>query len=384
MKRLTSLLAIAVARMLGVPDAGLQKPHQALRGAAFCRRRTPIAHGIWLAALTVGLLTSSDRVLADDDRHPPVIHLTGSDKSLADLVVLCPQGAEPRFENQKTGETFPISDPRLRAIARKACQPSLGLAEGSSNVNIVNTTGGPIWVGFFPQAGASINWGSGCTTFAPQTVEIQNNGTCQATVAFDTNANPGSRFCAVNTTPGTKGLDCSQAQQNQQTLIETNFSLNTSAFTPCFGQGVGTTCIYYDISLIPLMNTSCQNNTWFGTQFPVGSGCPTATGGPQCAGAGAAAYNLPVTLSCSGEPTLTCQGPTGLYPPVNYPKNCGMPSTSTSNAMSQCTCGQFGCTPNTPPNCIAAFFYPMCGSLPNPNPDCPNGQTLTITFLSGQ
>jgi hypothetical protein len=88
--------------------------------------------------------------LADDDQ-PPVIHLTGSDENLADLVVLCPQGAEPRFKNQKTGEMFPISDPRLRAIAKKACQSSLGLAEGSSNVNIVNTTGGPIWVGFFPK-----------------------------------------------------------------------------------------------------------------------------------------------------------------------------------------------------------------------------------------
>src|SRR5437588_11981619 len=117
MKRVISLLAIAVTTVLGVPDAGLQKPQRALRGgAAFCRRRMPIAHGIWLVALTVGLLTSSHRVLADD------IRLTGSDENLADLVVLCPQGAEPRFKNQKTGETFPISDPRLRAIAKKACQ----------------------------------------------------------------------------------------------------------------------------------------------------------------------------------------------------------------------------------------------------------------------
>jgi hypothetical protein len=97
MKRLTSLLAIAVPTVIGGSDAGLQKPHRALRGAAFCRRRMPIAHGIWLVALTVGLLTSSHRVLADD------IRLTGSDENLADLVVLCPQGAEPRFKNQKTG-----------------------------------------------------------------------------------------------------------------------------------------------------------------------------------------------------------------------------------------------------------------------------------------
>jgi hypothetical protein len=275
------LSARALTTLLGVPNAGFQKPHRALHGAAFCRRWMPIAQDIWLVALMVGLMTSSHRVLADDVRHSPVIHLTGLDQSLdADLAVVCPRGAEPRFQNQR-GEVFPISDPRLRAIAEKACQSaSVGAAgQVSSNVNIVNTTGGPIWVGFFPQAGASINWG--CTTFAPQTVEIQNNGTCQATVMFDTNANPGSRFCAVNTAPGTKGLDCSQAQQNQQTLIETNFALNTSTSTPCFGQPEGSTCIYYDISVIPA--GACFNNTWFGTQFPVGSGCAmSTTNGPQC------------------------------------------------------------------------------------------------------
>jgi hypothetical protein len=363
-----------------------QKPHQTLRETAFFRWRMPTARGIWLVALTAGLLISSLRVLAEDAHYPSAIHLTGVGQSLdTDLVLICPQGGatEPRFQNQQTGKVSPITDPRLRAIAEKACQSAgTGLTEGGSNVNIVNTTGGPIWLGFFAQAGASINWVSGCTTYAPQTVEIQNKATCQATVTFATNANPGSRFCAVKTTPGTQGLDCSMAQQNEQTLIEANFALNTGTSTPCYGQPEGTTCIYYDISLIPLANTSCQNNTWFGTNFPANCS-PTATGGPQCAGAGKAAYNLPVALSCTGEPTLKCRGPTGLYPPVNYPKNCGMPNTRTTSASSQCVCGQIGCTPNTPPNCIEAFFYPMACGLPNPNPDCPNGQPLTITFLSG-
>jgi hypothetical protein len=86
----------------------------------------PIAHGILLVTLAAGLLISSDRVSAKDAQHPSVMHLSGVGQTLdADLLVICPQGsaAEPQFQNQETGKIFAISDPRLRAIAEKACHP---------------------------------------------------------------------------------------------------------------------------------------------------------------------------------------------------------------------------------------------------------------------
>src|SRR5262249_19584491 len=161
---------------------------------------------------------------------PPVIDLTGVGQSLdADLVLLCPEGGttQPQFQNQKTGRVFPISDPRLRAIAAQACRPTLPGAGESGDVNIVNNTGRTIYVGFTPQAGSSITWGSGCLSpIKGLTVEVRPNTACQAAVT-DHVANPGSRFCAATSLPPVSsgmppiGLDCSMAQQNHQTLIET-------------------------------------------------------------------------------------------------------------------------------------------------------------------
>jgi hypothetical protein len=312
------------------------------------RRRMSLAHGIWLAALIAGLLLGSPRVWAEDDQHPAVTHLSGVGQSLdADLVVVCPQSSatEPQFRNQKTGKVFPISDPRLRAIAAKACETGLPAAAGSGNVNIVNNTGNTIYVGFTPQAGSSITWGAGCgTPIRGLTVAIPNGGTCQA-AATDSIASPGSRFCAA-TTAGASGLDCSVAQQNNQTLIETYFQP-----APCFGAGTPN-CIWYDISVIP---TNCTDGAWSSN---------------YCAGTGNAAYDLPVSLTCSGEPTYTCQGPpftSGNYAAAGYPSNCGNPLASCFGNGS---------------SCVNAYFWPM-GGIPQPNSVCPNGQTLTITFLSG-
>jgi hypothetical protein len=105
-----------------------QKPHQTVRESVFRGRRMPAARSIWLVALTAGLLISSQRVLAEDAQHPSVIHLSGAGQSLdTNLVVVCPEGSttEPKFRDQKTGKIFPISDPRLRAIAVQACRPTL-------------------------------------------------------------------------------------------------------------------------------------------------------------------------------------------------------------------------------------------------------------------
>ncbi|MGC2202657.1 MAG: hypothetical protein WA633_21285 [Stellaceae bacterium] len=300
-----------------------------------------------LVALAVGLLIDSHRVSAEDARRPPVTQLTEMDQSLdADLVLLCRQGGatEPGFKNQRTSQVFPISDARLRAIAEKACQPGLQAAAETGNVNIVNNTGQTIYVGFTPQAGSNISWGSGCgTPIKGLTVQIPAEGPCQASVT-DSIANPGSRFCAASTV-SSSGLDCAMAQQNNQTLVE-------SLFQPdCFSPGVS--CIWYDISVIP---ANCTDAAW---------------ASHYCANTGGAAYNLPVMLACSGQPTYTCKGPpftSGNYSAAKYPSNCGNPLA---------TC--FG----TLPSCVNAYFWPM-GGLPQPNAVCPNGQTLTVTFLSGQ
>jgi hypothetical protein len=318
------------------------------RGLRELQQGRPVARSILLVALAVGLPIDNHRASAEDTHPLSGIHLTGTDQSLdVDLVLLCPQGGAtvPQFQNQKTGKVFPISDPRLRAIAEKACRPALGAAE-AGNVNIANNSGKVIYVGFTPQAGSSITWGPGCgTPIRGLTVQIPVGGTCQASVT-DSVANPGSRFCAA-TSASSSGLDCSMAQQNNQTLIETYFQP-----APCFGAGT-VNCIWYDISVIP---ATCTNQAWSSN---------------MCAGTGGASYNLPVSLACSGEPTYICQGPTGSkYGSALYPINCGNPNAS---------CVPTSSTPA--PNCDNAYFFPA--PSPQPNAVCPNGQTLTITFLTG-
>jgi hypothetical protein len=307
-------------------------------------------------ALIAVLPMSAHRALAED----PIIHLTGTNQSFdTDLVLSCPQdgSTEPRFQNQRTGQIVPITDPRLKAIAEKACSPTATLAAAESgNVSIVNDTGKKIFVGFSPQAGSSITWGAGCgSPIKGTTVEIGVDGTCQAAVT-DSVANPGSRFCAATAVGFSGALDCSMAQQNNQTLIEPYFQP-----APCFGAGTPN-CIWYDISVIP---ANCTDADWHAN---------------KCAGTGGAAYNLPVRLSCPGEPTFTCRGPTnGTYGSANYPSKCGNPNAT-------CIPGLNG-YPNPDPACLNAYFYPddnnnVSPSL-QPNVVCPNGQTLTMTFLSG-
>jgi hypothetical protein len=251
-----------------------------------------------------------------------------------------------------------------------ATQPCLAAPPG--NVAIVNQTGANIWVGF---SGSTITWGSGCTTTgSATTAEIPAATTCQATVP---STNAASRFCA-SPTSGT--LNCANAQQNHQTLIETNFQPS------CFS--TSNSCIWYDISLIPLNPVPsgsgyCTDCTWNGNKNDPTCTPPPKNANSYCAGTGNIAYNLPASLSCSGEPKYKCQGPLSTKGPGGitygepYPSNCGNPNAT-------CACG----SPNCPafPACVAAYFYPMFYPPENahqPSAVCPNGQTLTITFLSG-
>lgn len=330
---------------------------QALRSPA-PRRRSPTAHAAWLVALAAGsliagLLTSSHEVLADDDRRPPIIHLGGTGPGPdADLALVCPEGqaTEPLLQNQKTGRVFPISDPRLRAIAQKACEPALE-SRATSDVKIVNDTGGKIYVGFAPQAGSAIAWGSGCgKTPTNSTVVVANNATCSATVV-DSDANPGSRFCAAKSLDSTGLLNCWQAQSHlpHNTIIEPNFIPNCT-----FGSKTYPTCIFYDVSVIP---ANCTDGLFDAAH-------------DYCKGTGGASYNLPVKVSCLDEPTFICRGPvatSGIYAATGYPSMCGTPSASCIGNTQNCVNGYFSPTNNNPSHQPGAYCF----------------GTLTMTFLAG-
>ncbi len=316
-------------------------------------RWMPVGRAIWLVGLAAGLLIGGHKVSAEEAQHPRIIHLSGiGPSSEADLALVCPVSAStaPQFQNQWTGQVFPIAEPRLRAIARRACAPDLQSAP-PSDVSIVNDTGKTIYVGFAPQAGSGITWGAGCgKTATNSTVVVAKNTACSAAV-IGSNANPGSRFCAATSLNSTGILNCWAAQSHlpHNTIIEPNFLLNCK-----FGDKTYPTCIFYDVSVIPANCTddlfNAENN--------------------YCKGTGGASYNLPVKVSCPGEPTFTCQGPiarTGIYAAAGYPSMCGTPSASCIGNVKTCVNGYFSPTNNNPNHQPGAYCF----------------GTLTMTFLPG-
>jgi hypothetical protein len=303
------------------------------------REGSVIARLVASYALTLaGGLFSANLACAEALQSSPVIHLTGAAESLpADLVLLC-SGAEPKLRDQTTGKTFPIGNAQLLAVAKKACSAlTLGTPETGS-VNIVNQGTSTIYVGF----NGSINWDAGCTQSGTG-VAIGPGKSCLATVASD---NASTRFCAS----AGRVPDCTQAQDNHQTLVETTFQTSSQ----CAWLGKTGTCVWYDISIIP---TGCTDAGWKKN---------------KCGGDGGASYNYPVALTCTAQPTYTCQGPTSSkYGPQQYPKNCGNPDAQ--------------CVGNSA-SCVNAYFYPMYDPPENkyaPNSVCPGGATLNVTFLSG-
>ena len=229
-------------------------------------------------------------------------------------------------------------------------------------VEIANSRSTPIYVSFTrqDQSAGTINWnstGSGCTATGSGThaayTTIAANQTCTATIPTD---NGSSRFCAaLDAAPA----NCMNAQTEHLTMVETNFV----ASDQCFGTNVP--CVWYDISVIP---STCTDALW---------------DSDQCKGTGGASYNLPVSLSCAGNPAMpvyTCQGPTNTtYGPENYPSNCGNPNGTCAVGTPKCTDG------------VAAYFYPMFDPPENahqPNAVCVKGTgagaVLSVDFLSGQ
>jgi hypothetical protein len=263
-----------------------------------------------------------------------------------DLKLVCPKDGsrDYAFRDRDTKETKLIRDPQLKAIAERACKGAKTDDSSTTGpVKIVNKQSVAIYVGFTASGGTpgSITWGSGCTK-SGSGAKIAAGATCQASV--DSNG-ASTRFCAdTDSVPS----NCFEAQQNHQTMIETNFE---PASNPgCFSQG---NCVWFDISLIP---STCTDQLWDEN---------------QCADTGGASYNLPVQVACGSSTVYTCQGPVnGTWGPENYPSQCGNPDS---------TC-------QSTPNCQNAYFYPMFDAPENayqPNTVCTAAQTLTITFLAG-
>ena len=333
----------------GAVNLRSQKPLGVVNRVAGFRRRIAIADIIGIVGLAAALQIGAQCCRAADAQLPPVIRATGLDLTI---------GANWIFPDSGDGTTQSrlSSDPRLQAATDPA--PA---ATQTGNVNIVNNTGSTIYVGFAPQTGSSITWGSGCLSpINGLTVEILADATCNASVT-DSVASPGSRFCAATTVTST-GLNCWVAQQNQQTIIETYFQPG-----PCFGPGTPD-CIWYNISIIP---SNCTD------QMPYGPN-NSDWQNDACGYTGGASYNLPVMMSCAGGPTFNCQGApftNGPYALAGYPSNCGNPAgTCIGGTQQMCTNG------------VEAYFYPMSAINSNHQPVgvCTNGQPLTITFLGGR
>ena len=143
--------------------------------------------GVWVLALITVLPISAAQVLAEDLGHFPILHLTGSNQSLdEDLKLACPHdgSAEPRFQNERTGQITRISDPRLRAVAKAECaQDLLGAAE-TGPVKLVNDRAAPIFVGY--SGAGTVHWDANASCIPVTTgaggLKIAAGHSCTATV----------------------------------------------------------------------------------------------------------------------------------------------------------------------------------------------------------
>jgi len=227
----------------------------------------------------------------------------------------------------------------------------------ASTVGFLNRSSRTLYVSFAVQPGriAQILWSPACERFNDQ-VRLGPGQSCSASIPSSVGP---SRFCAAeNPAPAGRGPNCNDAELQNQTVIQTNFT-NGQGCRPM----TQASCLWYNISIAAENCTNCDWNA------------------DNCKDTGGAAYNVPVQLSCRSGPTFTCRGPVaplGVYG-VNYPTNCGTP-------FNQPTCigGPNGA-------CQQAFFYPMStsgacaypASRPQPIGQCQQGEALVVTFLEG-
>lgn len=261
-------------------------------------------------------------------------------------VVSCPASGDPLLVDAQGGR-HPIKDPVDRAIAAKACDPSLEGASPTFNALVRNSGTATIYVAFTnytTQRPGVINWAAGCQgQIVNQQLALAPGQSCAATVPV---SNGIARFCASRTqVPAGRLPNCNLAQTRNQTMIEVNFGAGANG---CYPASMAT-CAWYDISVIP---QNCTTDDWTRN---------------KCANDGGASYNIPVALSCVGQPTYVCRGPRdGTHGSANYPSKCGDPAAS-------CIGGS--------QSCDNAYFFPT--PSPQPNSQCPNGHILRVEFLGG-
>lgn len=143
-------------------------------------------------SIAVSLAGGSPLATAETE-HSAVTHFTAENQSLdPELVLLCPPGREPQFQNERTGKVSSISDARLRAIAKKACSPNALEAAENVNVSVTNSQKFPIYVAFTNYSTGTpgqITWDPSCTV-SNDAVTIGANETCQASVPSTAGISP--------------------------------------------------------------------------------------------------------------------------------------------------------------------------------------------------
>ncbi|WP_395664256.1 hypothetical protein [Methylocella sp.] len=263
-----------------------------------------------------------------------------------DLTLACPSSGEPALVDGG-GRRRAIVDPADRAIAAKACDPDLAAGAPGVSVLVANSGAATLYVAFTnyaTQKPGPIVWAANCLRgLVNQQMAIPPGASCAATVPATAGT---TRFCASATpVPAGRLPNCNLAQARNQTMVETTFGAGANG---CYPTSMAS-CVWYDVSVIP---QNCTADGW------------TLN---RCANAGGASYNLPVALSCVGQPTYVCQGPRGgTYGSANYPVKCGNPNA-------RCVGGG--------QSCDNAYFFPT--PIPQPNSQCPAGQVLKINFLAG-
>lgn len=262
----------------------------------------------------------------------------------ASYTLTCPASGDPVLVDAD-GLRHRIADPVDRAIAARACAPAPGGA--TFDVVVKNSGAATVYVAFTnytTQQPGVIDWAAGCQgKVVNQQLALAPGASCAAVVPV---SNGIARFCASRTqVPAGRLPNCNLAQTRNQTMIEVNFGAGANG---CYPASMAT-CAWYDISVIP---QNCTADDWKRN---------------KCANDGGASYNVPVSLSCAGQPTYVCRGPRdGTHGAADYPGKCGDPAAS-------CVGGS--------QSCDNAYFFPT--PSPQPNSQCPDGHVLRIDFLGG-
>ena len=205
---------------------------------------------------------------------------------------------------------------KIRCLWLAALLAGLALASTAKaqvNVVIQNQQAQTIYVAFTLGAGqapGALNWGNCSGYVSNNQAALPSGTTCNTVVPTSSGS---SRFCASTSSMGTMP-NCYNAQTNHQTLVETAFGSGSNGCT----SPTMASCVWHDISVIP---ANCTDQLWVSPSW--------------CSNTGGAAYNLPVTLSCAGQPTFTCQGPPGsTWGNSNYPSKCGNPNATCEDRKS--------------------------------------------------